>query len=781
MKLANVLRHLFYIRYPLLLAVVLMGIGPLAMWPGGPGSRLLANVLLVHNMWQMIALTAMCLTAAALFSIHAQVITINAPARFADLERSPELEAASRLRRHAPAGHWLRWNWRVWRTLLWLMAGWSLPVSTLVYSRLTDASAGGFPHNVGAFAGVAGVLGGTALFLAITFLVALANSLLIDADSTVKSLLPIGVHIRKPSTSTEGDEPWLWRFDHYISTWIGGPGYSTVDPDTQRTYLRPGHWQQLVFLLFLIGAYVVIYWITRAAAHQTVYWTLPTAFFAVLGLMFLSSVFAAASFYLDHYRIPTLLVVVLAYAGSFAYTGRDHTFEIKTAARAKPPVTLLNAFGQPQQSIPRDIQEQRTFVVVTAPGGGIHASVWTAKVLTGLHQRYGAPYADSLKLVSAVSGGSVGTLFYAANFDQLNSDLNKRAALAADCRAIVERAGGSGLESVGWGLTFPDLMGLIPFVGSPDDRGGVLDRSWRERLLLAPQAGAPPLMLSSWTQRVQQGRFPIVVFNATDVNSGRRVLFAPVVAGPRDSLAGVAEAPYEFAAQRPDKQYDDIDLVTAARLSATFPYVTPTARPATPTGIGYVADGGYIDNEGILTVVDWISRLVTEIEERPYQERPFDRVLVLRIRHIKPAKAVAETRDSAGNGFLFAVAGPAKAMLTVRNTSQQERGQVEADLITRVAATTEESRQSKQREIEAFAAQIGVDWQPTLSVSDAEAPAPIMVEMVFLDYTGDEGVDAPLSWKLTPKQFASYDAAWKRLEQAGGLKPIDDRYFKPIP
>ena len=56
---------------------------------------------------------------------------------------------------------------------------------------------------------------------------------------------------------------------------------------------------------------------------------------------------------------------------------------------------------------------------------------------------------------------------------------------------------------------------------------------------------------------------------------------------------------------------------TAARLSATFPYVTPAARAlpradlvpnsdAESLSTYHVVDGGYADNEGAVTSVDWM-------------------------------------------------------------------------------------------------------------------------------------------------------------------------------
>jgi len=55
---------------------------------------------------------------------------------------------------------------------------------------------------------------------------------------------------------------------------------------------------------------------------------------------------------------------------------------------------------------------KRTLVVVTAAGGGIQASAWTAQVLTGLHERYKNTFTQSIGVISAVSGGSVGVMFF---------------------------------------------------------------------------------------------------------------------------------------------------------------------------------------------------------------------------------------------------------------------------------------------------------------------------------------------------------------------------------
>src|SRR5262249_6424019 len=121
-----------------------------------------------------------------------------------------------------------------------------------------------------------------------------------------------------------------------------------------------------------------------------------------------------------------------------------------------------------------------------------------------------------------------------------------------------------------------------------------------------------------------------------------------------------------------------------ARLSATFPFVSPICRPTPSTNIDeqkayHVADGAYADNEGIVTAVDWINQLC-EYYSTPENEptRPFDRVLFVRVQPF-PTKTPSPAKT--GKGWQFATTGPLQGMLKVRQASQAERGNLEADLL----------------------------------------------------------------------------------------------------
>ena len=70
----------------------------------------------------------------------------------------------------------------------------------------------------------------------------------------------------------------------------------------------------------------------------------------------------------------------------------------------------------------------------------------------------------------------------------------------------------------------------------------------------------------------------------------------------------------------------DIRIATAARLSASFPYVSPAARPTSDSDSAltdgepgrytrtHVVDGGYFDNSGLCALTEWLQEGLTERE-----------------------------------------------------------------------------------------------------------------------------------------------------------------------
>ena len=339
---------------------------------------------------------------------------------------------------------------------------------------------------------------------------------------------------------------------------------------------------------------------------------------------------------------------------------------------------------------PVDSKKGKTLIVVTCPGGGIHAAAWSACVLDQLSSEY-AEFSDSICLISGVSGGSVGTLMFVSNeYDSALQEIKTvgmtmpttdeiHDALKKESPAL-ELAARSSLEDIAYGITTDDLYGLIHYSLAASDRGQRLEDGLLQRL---PE-GQQKLTMGDWGDRALDGTVPIVVFNSTDAVSGRRVLFDTIPTPRRASSVGLTSRPLNYRELLSvDDQAVDVKPATAARTSATFPYVSPFTKPgeASPRGEAVaICDGGYVDNEGIVTAVNWIEFLLKRWSALEPSERPFDRILLLRIEpsHSKDLNRIPDHRGLAG--WLRWLSGPAETMAKVRSASQLERGNLESDL-----------------------------------------------------------------------------------------------------
>ena len=103
----------------------------------------------------------------------------------------------------------------------------------------------------------------------------------------------------------------------------------------------------------------------------------------------------------------------------------------------------------------------------------------------------------------------------------------------------------------------------------------------------------PDLTLAQASQAFRDGRCPQVIMNSVCVENGKRFLFSS-----GEYTQGVDEADADRFDFFGTFEGRDVPLVTAARMSATFPYVSPIARiDDEPENRSFhFADGGYFDN-----------------------------------------------------------------------------------------------------------------------------------------------------------------------------------------
>ncbi len=319
----------------------------------------------------------------------------------------------------------------------------------------------------------------------------------------------------------------------------------------------------------------------------------PALCYLLLLFTMLCWLLSGLTFFFDRYRIPVLvpLVVVLLLTSYLGDISADYLYKTEKPAP-------LPSHSDPTSPHYRDPPSPDSIVVVAANGGGIQSAAWTARVLTGLEEKCrevgcDQGLAESIRMISSVSGGSVGTMYF------VNAYPDEGPPPPEDLDNIVGRAEASSLAPIAWGLLYPDFLRTIWPYEPEWDRGRTLEEAWSGQD--PKDAGGVDDSLSAWGKKALQSDRPDVIFNATVAETGQ-----PLVLATTADLPSKMMTHDELLAERGAETHNtDVSVVTAARLSAAYPYVSPAARAKEGgKAAHHVVDGGYYDNYGVSSLVD---------------------------------------------------------------------------------------------------------------------------------------------------------------------------------
>lgn len=470
--------------------------------------------------------------------------------------------------------------------------------------------------------------------------------------------------------------------------------------------LRSGHQLALTLVLVLIVMYAAFGVLFSPSSSISS----PAAIFFLLFLFtLLTWIFSGLAFFLDVLRLPVLTCCLLV-SLALGSIGTDHIITGENSGEIPPAASeVVKAW----QSNRRKADDAPIIVVATA-GGGIRASAWTAEVLTRLaldcqHTDRGDSFASSLLLVSSVSGGSEGAMYVLGSYDDSgNLPIPENIPDDQKLKDVRDDSSETALSAIGWGVLYPDLLRTVPVIGWISgalsnrtlDRGWALQNQWIKTWKNHPWSTEP--LMSKWIEDTRQGRRPAVLFNITAAETGQRVVVGSTGLLRDGEFASTA---VQFAHKYPRL---DIPVATAARLSASFSWVSP--MPSTQTDHLHFADGGYFDNSGLLSVGDWLLAARNEIYGHPVYLIVID---------------ANDTEPSAPGVWSWQrqLIGPITTLNSVRSNSQQSRSQFELPLLIN------------------YLDQRGIRLSP-----------------YRFFYPKDRL--APLSWHLTPVQQHSIGQAW---------------------
>ncbi len=454
----------------------------------------------------------------------------------------------------------------------------------------------------------------------------------------------------------------------------------------------------------------------------------------VLGLLqIFSLLFGLLTFLFDFYRVPVMLSVLLFSALTYRLWKVDHYYEIKKSAHS--PLADNDVI----EALKKRLAGQDTLVVICAGGGGIQAAGWTAKVLTGLQEMLGESFTRAIGLISSVSGGSVGAMYFLDRFN------DEGVAKSEQLEDIFSASTADSLGATGWGLAYPDMWRIVgmPYLKTkPRDRGDAIMNDWKSEMI------HPSSTLNSWSTLIKKGLLPTPVFNATIVEDGRHYLISPV------TFNLPVEQAVEFNSLY---QGFDIDVSTAAILSATFPYITPITRNSIEPKnkpIYHVADGGFFDNFGVVTATHWLNRLVLP----NHKALGIKRVLFVEIRAFHDKQPLNSGADKAV-GWKMALFGPILTIVNARKSTQSQRNIDEVEDL-------KQNWNKENFEILTFPITF-----PKEDVKFFVTPKFKVGNATLVNWTAKleseerkvKQYEPPLSWTLTKKQREDISTAWNNL------------------
>lgn len=474
-------------------------------------------------------------------------------------------------------------------------------------------------------------------------------------------------------------------------------------------YLNPenglpwgGHWLALMFFIATTCLYVGIDIYRQTYLGEST--PIPALVFVLLLLLNTNWILSALAFLLDRYRIPLLIPIsVLCILGSHAPSS-DHYYRVEQGVAIQPvyPEDVLRS---------RLDNGKKRIVVIATAGGGIQAAAWTVQVLAGLEEQsraWGTPsFASSVALISSVSGGAAGSMFYLNLFHPERRESFDSGGLAT----LPQVASASSLDDIAYGLVYRDIPRIFfPYVNRPSeeeliDRGYMLEESWRNN-------GNVRANLSNWRVGVAEGVRPAAIFNSTIAETGE-----PLVLATTDVKSSSEKVHRRsFYELYPNT---DLAVVSAVRLASTFPYVTPSARAFTTKSEYHMVDGGYFDNYGVSSLIVWLDEALTGLQGNDLPD-----VLVVQIRSF-PEGALTPPENK---GWFFQAYAPLDALLSVRTTGQLVR---DRDALALFAAR----------------------WAKT----PIQGIPSDRIHFASFEF---QGSDAPLSWKMNQRQITEIGNRW---------------------
>lgn len=254
----------------------------------------------------------------------------------------------------------------------------------------------------------------------------------------------------------------------------------------------------------------------------------------------------------------------------------------------------------------KDLLPKMVFVCLS--GGGQRSAYWTLNTLQQLDRITKGEFFNHTMMYTGASGGLIGAAYYR----ELKRQNNLGNLPDPHSREYLDNIGKDLLNPMIFSLVVSDMFlrsQKFEYKGSEyyKGRGYAFEQKFNKNT-----GGVLDKSIIDYQEDEYQSNVPMLLFSPTIINDGRKLFISPqpvsymnTVYDDNVFLRGARAKGVEFRRFFRNQNADSLGYLSALRMSATFPYVTPNIHlPSSPEM--EIMDAGLSDNYGVADAVRFI-------------------------------------------------------------------------------------------------------------------------------------------------------------------------------
>jgi hypothetical protein len=382
------------------------------------------------------------------------------------------------------------------------------------------------------------------------------------------------------------------------------------------------HLNAVIVELILIAAIVLL-----GLFRDNNYFQIPAAASGILFFSMIIMFTGAFSYWLRGWAITSLVIFLLLINLLLKYDIIQSTFQAYGIDYNKP-YTTYNLSKLRELNNPRIVQsdidstikilenwkakfqgkEKPKMVIVCSSGGGQRAAVWSLRTLQVADSITDGKLMKHTQLLTGASGGMIGACYYRELYHQKH--MGKDIDLCSP--KYFNNISKDILNPIIFSMVVNDLF--FRFQKFSDgkyeyfkDRGYAFEQKIHENTEYVMYK-----KLKEYKDVEKQSIIPMAIISPTIINDGRRLYISPQPISYMNTNTSSSNESFqtkikgiEFTRFFEDHNAMNLHFMTALRMSATFPYVTPNIElPSTPTM--EIMDAGLTDNFGVRDAIKFL-------------------------------------------------------------------------------------------------------------------------------------------------------------------------------